>query len=242
MADEGSSPVGKQIQQRIKAAMDLAQEQQKRDMFKRRLEVAKKGIMSLEEGKALEAVYHFRTYLRIVEDGKGVADHGLSPQHFNKETDLQEMLLITGVYWDLAKIYDRSNGPEADKDFRIFLNKFVVFSQGMPYQPVSAETLRKTVSYSRVKHRKEFRAAYVQLTGNKCFVSGALIDLIPENEISRLRALRTDLLQTGSGRLFVASYNRVGPWMARGILHAPDWFRALCARLVRGLVQNRPDA
>src|SRR6478736_9329583 len=90
-------------------------------MLRRRIELAQTGVRAFEAGKMADAVRNFHSYLRILEDWKGVGEGMLMPSHFDPKADVSELLLISGVYWDLAKLYDRTRGEEKKKEFQHYL-------------------------------------------------------------------------------------------------------------------------
>ena len=82
-----------------------------------------------------------------------------------------ELVLITGIYWDLARTYDRMRGKENQRQMKEFLGQFVVFARGASYQALCTETLRKYLAAEKAIHRGDFRAAYKQLGKSTCFIA-----------------------------------------------------------------------
>ena len=108
----------------------------------------------------------------------------------------------------------------------MFLEKFVIFSKGSPFQPLSAETLRKYIAKNKCSHKTEFKNAYKLLGGAKCFIASSLIDVTEPDTLNRLRRFRDKTLaQHGAGRAFISWYYRYGPGLADRVDRLPDPIR-----------------
>ena len=221
---------GRSFRARIQAQLEIEEQKRKKESFQKRLELAREGVRKYQRGEIGEAVRHFRLYLQILEDWKDVPEDGLGPEHLNVTLDSAELLLVSGVYWDLAKIYDKAKGQE--DFFRKYLRKYVQFSKGMPYQTVSAETLRKFIHYDQPYHVDDFKLAYQNLAGSKrCFVASALVGETRYETLSELKRFRDEtLLRSVFGRAFVWNYYTwVGPLGAKLLWKSPRRLRRLCA-------------
>lgn len=200
------------IRSKIQAQIDHAERQRKQDMLRRRLDIAGRGVKQFETGKITEAVQSFETYIRILEEWKGAPEGGLTPEHFDRKADLSELLLISGVFWDLAKVYDHTETPAKVVMFKRYIQKYVLFSRGFPYQALCAETLRKYIGARKCKHKAEFKTAYQTLAISKCFVATSLVDVTEEATLVLLREFRDQVLSKSfGGRAFIAVYYRLGP-------------------------------
>lgn len=234
------------LRSRIQQSIDAAEEKRKKELFKRRIDLARKGLKDYQERKIGSAVNAFSTYLKVLEEFKGVPEGGLTPALFDLEKDIHELLLISGVYWDMVKLYDRTKSPEKQKDFEHYVSKYLIFAKNMPYQALCAETVRKYISTDRPVHKDAFKNLYKQLGGEKCFVAGALVDLIAPTTLPILREYRDNRLQKSrSGRAFVLIYYQVGPLLATCVERSPLALRRLLARAVDRagvLLQNRSDS
>lgn len=227
------SELSKRARQQIENQMAAAEAERKRILWQKRMDLVNAGVRSYKNQKMGEAVTNYRSYLRILEDWKGVPQGGLIPSIFDKQKELQELLLISGVYWDLVRLYDRTKSADKKKDFMQFLEKYILFSKDMPFQPVCAESLRKYISREKPRHVAEFKNAYRILapTASKCFVATSLLDVTePETHVA-LRAFRDRvLMESRPGRWFVRAYYRVGPVIAAVLDRAPGWVRTVCGR------------
>jgi hypothetical protein len=240
MADEDKGKAGgasgkdrglRSARQHIQDAIEQAAEEHKRRLRTHRIELARRGVAAYEQRKITEAVRSFHTYLRVLEEIKGCAEGGLSPALFDNKKELPELLLISGVYWDLTKIYDRTRTPAKYREFTHYMEKFILFSRDMPYGPLSAETLRKYIGNEKPVHREDFKNAYKILGGGRCFVATELADEIAPTTMPRLWALRDQVLaRSAAGRAFVAWYYRNGPALARVAARLPRPTRRALAR------------
>lgn len=224
----------KELRERIQKNVDQAQDQRQKELFRKRLELARSAMTAFAQKKPGEAVRSFFTYIKILEEWKKVPEGGLTPSHFDQKTDIPELILITGIYWDLAKMFDRTKSPDRYKDFQHFLDKYVVFSKGTPYEKVSAETLRKYLSHNKPIHTREFKNAYKLLVPSRCFIVAELGPLVGNVDRERLRTFRDGVLKRSSlGRSLVAHYYRRGPHWAEQIHAWPESRRQKLAWLVQ---------
>ncbi|HTL12324.1 MAG TPA: hypothetical protein VL588_07540 [Bdellovibrionota bacterium] len=217
--------IGHRIRENIQANIQRAEATQRREFFKHRVDVAKEGIKHYKNQEFPQAVTAFKKYIRILEEWKSAAEGGIAPTFFDKSKDSAELLLIAGLYWDLAKLYDRTRSHMKYEEFVHYLDKYVQFSKGMPYEPVCAETLRKYVANGKSLHTDEFKAAYRRMVGegSKCFVATALADVCDPLTLPRLRRFRDHTLAVSApGRGAIRLYYTVGPWAARIALRAPE--------------------
>lgn len=220
-----------QVRKKIEDARIIAEEDRKRKLLSQRLVLARTGVQAYQKNDLGTAIKSFVTYLKILEDLKGVEHGGLTPQHFDSKLDFNELVMINGVYWDLCKIYDRVKVE--NKDFQQYMRKYIQFTKGMPFQSVSAETLRKYIANGKAKHAKDFKAAYKILGTSRCFVVSSLVDLVQEPTLPVLRSWRDQFLaRRGWGRAFITHYYRLGPQIASLLDRAPLGIRLLVARLL----------
>ncbi len=210
-------------------AMERAEQERRLLMLRRRIDLAQAGVRHYEMRKMAEAVKSFQSYLHILEDWKNVSEGRLTPQLFNVKDDVAELLLISGIYWDLAKLYDRTKSKEAL--FKHYMDKYVLFTKGMPYQTVCMETMRKYIGNDKPIHKAEFRNAYKALGGSNCFVATALIDVTEDGTLPKLQAFRDQvLLRSRVGRVSVRAYYWGGPYLAKVTDRAPETIRRLMGR------------
>jgi hypothetical protein len=245
-ASEAGSPKSEALQRvsersrrmrdQIEASIAKAREQHRRDLFRKRIDLARQGVRLYQNRKLPDAVKAFHTYIGILEDWKQVPEGGLHPGLFNVKDDLPELLLISGVYWDLTKLYDRTKSAEKQREFRHYLEKYLLFTKGMPFQSLAAETMRKYISMQNPRNKKDFKAVYKQLALTQCFVATALYDVSEPETVDRLRIFRDSVLRRSVlGRGFIQIYGWGGPALARFSDRWPEPLRRLAGRLLDGI-------
>lgn len=237
--DAGDHTFSDQIRTTIQKQITHAKEEVKRELFKTRLELARTGIKHYENKRIRDAVECFITYLKILEEWKKVPEGELLPSHFDKKEEKGEMLLLAGVYWDLAKLYDRTKSNTKRQEFKHYLDKFVIFSKATPFQGVSAESLRKYIVCNKPIHKEEFKNAYQRLKLGSCFIATELKDLIEPSTMNDLYRFRDDVLEKNPmGQQFIRIYYRMGPVIARGLHFAPASLRKTVAYFLTQLTKK----
>jgi stalled ribosome alternative rescue factor ArfA len=230
----------------IKEKVDERAAALKKELFRQRLELARKGVRAFQEGRLAESMKSFYMYIRILEDAKGVPEYGLTPSLFEIPKDLPELLIISGVYWDMAKILDRMGSEAKQREFHLALEKYIVFTKGLPHQHIAAETLARHIRHGRPKHRGAFLNAYRAIGKSRCFIATSLLDRIDLRTLPTLRRYRDEeLLRHKRGRAFVRVYYLLAPAVAWVLERAPEVLRGIVASWVDALarrVDGRPTA
>ena len=212
--------------------MEKAERERKAKMAQRRIELARAGALTFRQGKYKESIQAYYGYIDVLEKTKEVSKDALQPKDFDSKTEVAELLLLTGVYWDLCKIHDLGGKKTYDK-LKFFLDRFVTFSRGMPFQHVSGELIRKYLVNGNPRHRKEFKDAHIKLGGGKCFLATAVEEHLEPATLPELRRYRDEvLLRNFAGRIFVKIYYGVGPSLARVMIRMPEGFQRRFARIV----------
>ncbi|MBU6376077.1 MAG: hypothetical protein KGQ59_08785 [Bdellovibrionales bacterium] len=220
---------------REKIEKDIARQEleRQREALVQRLDIAKSGIKALAKESYGEATQSFVTYLALLERAKKVERGRLHPGLFDSKKEMVELVLLTGIYWDLARTYDRMKGKQHAQMRQQYLNQFVVFAKDAPFKPLCAETLRKFLAAEKPLHRSEFKAAYKRIGGTTCFIASALLDVSNVETLPRLRRFRdTVLIRSSSGRRFILFYERNSPAIARKLENGPLILRFIVATLI----------
>src|SRR4051812_27489138 len=193
-----------QVRKKFEKTIELAEEERKRKLQIQRLELAHAGISAFKQRRFGETVRSFQSYIKVLEDLKGVPEGGLTPASFDLKKDQSELLMISGIYWDLVKLFDRTRSPQKRKEFHHYFQKYLLFSKGMPFQPLCAESIRKYISSDKPVHKSEFANAYRILSISRCFVATSLKDVTSVKTLPRLRAFRDhELRKSRIGRVFI---------------------------------------
>ncbi len=225
----------KALRKKIEHSIEVAKEERRRELLRRRIEMARGGLKAYNEKRFSEAVRSFTTYLRVLEEWKGVSPGGLQPSNFDPKKDVAELLLINSVYWHLAKLFDRMK-IQHELEFSAYLSKYIIFTKDQPFQPLVSETLRKYLRSGLVVHHKDFKNAYQVITGEKCFVATSLMELGDDRTVPTLRLFRDRVLRrTRPGAMLVRTYYRLGPHLVRALDRAPRPVRRVLSRVLDGL-------
>lgn len=174
--------------------------------FENRITIAKFGKESLDAGDYSTALQKFTEYMQIMADVKKTKDiYGIKPTHFDPDKEITEMLMISHLYFEMARIYDAV--PKFAEDSRKCLEQFVLFSANQPYQVVNSEMIRKHLKKSVFKNADVFRSAYEQIyvQSKKCYVVTFCFG--HEHPVTNeCRQLKDKLLDSPTGREIVRIY------------------------------------
>jgi hypothetical protein len=142
-----------------------------RHKFQNRISVAKYGKQSLDARDYGTAVRKFVDYLSTLAEVKGIQDiYQLNISMFDPKKDLTELLMISHIFFEMARLYDAV--PKFQGDAGKCLDQFVHFSANQPYQVVNSEMVRKYLKKAAFKNPDMFRAAYQQIyvQSKKCYI------------------------------------------------------------------------
>ncbi len=121
--------------------------------YKQRFTIAKDGKSALNRRDYRMMIYRYSEYLKIMADTFEIESiYELKPSFFNAKNDVAEMLLISQIYWELAKVYDGSN-KTTDKQEQC-LKQFVRFTIGMQFQGLNTEIIRKELKRRKFKNKE----------------------------------------------------------------------------------------
>ena len=220
----------------IEMQMKVMQDEHRRNLMRKRLEFVTNGVRAFQNKKVSEAVTNFQSFVKLLEDYKGTGEGGLTPANFDPQKDIGDLLLLSGVYWELTKLFDRTRTEEKKRDFLHYLEKFILFSKGTAYQPLCAESLRRYISNDKPVHRVEFKNAYKVLGDGKCFVVTSLMDVTDFETLPALWKFRDETLRRSvAGRGFIRLYYRVGPLVAAVLDRLPNRARRTVGRCIDAL-------
>ena len=212
-----SKKFSNKVRKSIQEAFEKQQEKAQRDAYNRRLQITKSAQEALSRGKIQEALQLYDKYLEVLEMRFKTQRSNIHPHLFDQKTDDQELLLLTAVFWEVAKIHDRVKANY--KDFKFYLSKYVEFSIGAPYMILSAETLRKYIKAKKCTNTKDFEQAHTALRSKlgKCFIASAVYGS-EQAEVKLLQEFRDQwLLKKPGGTLLVTAYYATSPAIARSL-------------------------
>jgi len=136
-----------------------------------RLAVLRLALEYSQKEDLSRAVSAYKKYLESLSLYFEVEEEDLRPELFQKDNNVAEILLISQVYWDLAKTCDRSQ--RLQKESERCLRQFVRFSLGFKFQFINSEMIRKFIKKKSAYNPQNFEKAYQQLRVNskKCYVA-----------------------------------------------------------------------
>lgn len=205
------------------------------EMYKTRLSVLKTAMDQSANEKYREGIENYKKYLQILSNYYSVEERSLTPTLFDKEKDLTELLLISHVYWDMAKLYDHN--PKLYRECERCLSQFVKFSSGFKYQFVNSEIIRKYIKMGKVKNIDAFRASHEKLKMTKgfCFISTYCFGY--DHPITNdLRYFRDSILPFSLGKYLVKVYYRYSPYLVWFFFNNPMIGRPLKFLIFRPLL------
>jgi len=174
--------------------------------YENRITVAKHGKECLDAGDYGNALKKFIDYFLILVELKEVKDiYELKVHMFDPKKDLTELLMISHIYFEMARMYDAV--PKFQEDSKKCLEQFVHFSANQPFQVVNSEMVRKYLKKSVFKNPDSFRSAYQQIfvQSKKCYVVTFCYG--DQHPITQdFRRFKEHLLDSSIGRLFVQYY------------------------------------
>lgn len=201
------------------AKEETKKEQQKnlslQKRYGQRITIARQGREAFLAKDYISASKKYNEYLGILAESKDLDDvYKLTPAMFDNKTQVTELLLISHVYWELARIHEMA--PKLQGTFHKALSQFVKFTSNQPYQVFNSEMLRKYIKKNkRTSTQIGFlNEAYsqIQVQSKKCFVA---TELFGESGIQtmQLREFKKDLQSWPLGNLIIANYYRFSTFL-----------------------------
>ncbi|MGE4231996.1 MAG: CFI-box-CTERM domain-containing protein [Bacteriovoracia bacterium] len=215
------------VRKSLRESYERQQENKRRKAWRVRIDIARKGVRYFEQGNVTEALKNFREYMSILELKHGVEPDGLHPNFFSDKEGAAEMLLITGVYWDMAKIHDHIKGHKLQT--RQCINKFLEFSIDRPHVILSSEAIRRYLKSGQCVNVDDFKNAHnlVRQHLTKCFLATAVYGPTSQ-EVLILRNFRDQvLLKSSFGKWATKVYYFISRPIAILLLKAPVAARAV---------------
>lgn len=157
-----------------------------------------------------KAVEGYSRYLNIMAKYYFIKEEELKPKLFDQKKEIAEILLISQVYWSLAKAYDRN--PKLKAECKRYLDQFVIFSLGYKHQYINSEMIRKFIKKGIAYNPKLFEMAYkrIQVESKKCYIATYCFN---ENHhvTNDLRKFKLLLHKYAFGISFINNYYRFSP-------------------------------
>lgn len=178
--------------------------------YSKRLTVLKKAQELSQKDRIADAVGYYHQYLNIIAEFHGVKEEKIRPTHFQADKELAELLLISQVYWDLAKAYDRNTKLVAKCEHS--LKQFTLFTAGFKYQYLNSEMIRKYIKKKIAYHPELFKKAHqdIKIQSKKCYIATYCFGE-EHYQTETLRCFKPILLKSKIGNMFVDKYYQYSP-------------------------------
>ncbi len=179
--------------------------------YTQRITIAKQGREAMANRDYVNAIKKYNAYLSILAELHDQTDiFALTPKMFDAKKDMTEMLLISHVYWDLARVNEMT--PKLQKSFQMALNQFIKFTINQPYQVLNAEMLRKYNKKNKMTSPQigalEHAHQQIFVQSKKCFI--ATISFGSDHKITNeLRLFKRYLTSRPQGIKFIDYYYRI---------------------------------
>ena len=173
--------------------------------YRDRLKVLRLGQEYSQKDDIPNAVKAYVKYLQALADYYGVEEKNLKPTLFKGQNNIVEILMVSQVYWDLSKSYDRA--PKLTNECQRCLNQFILFSLGFKFQYLNSEMLRKYIKRRVAHNPKLFEEAYQQMRdeSKKCYIATHCFD--EEHEVVKtLRDFKNFLGHSKFGNSLIDAY------------------------------------
>ena len=193
-----------------KQVKDARQERERALVLKHKVSTritnVRMGKEAFKGGDFLTAIRKYSEYLEtMAELHKAAGMFDLKPGHFNKSQDLTEMMMISHIYFELAKVYDATG--KFQEECGKCLEQFVLFSANQPFQVVNSEMIRKHMRKFKFKNHEKFLSSYQQIfvQSRKCYVATMCFGEQHETT-EKLRDFKRWLLTQPGGIQFTRCY------------------------------------
>lgn len=203
------------VAKKLTNAEKIKQKMQLQKRYAQRISIAKRGRDYFLNKDYTNAVKRYTEYLEILAQVNDLEDiYSISPRHFDNRTQITELLLISHIYWEMAKTFEML--PRFQNSYDKCMQQFVKFTANQPYQVFNAEMLRKYIKKNRFKSKqinnlnKAYSQIYVQ--SKKCFIA---THCFGENHqvTNDLRKLKNILTKHPCGISFIKWYYISSPYL-----------------------------
>lgn len=223
---------------------ETLKEKQQRKMalqkkYGKRITIARQGREAFAKKDYVKAQKRYNEYLAILAELKEIDDiFKLSPSMFDQQKEVTEMLLVSHIYWDIARIHEMT--PKLQANFYKSLAQFVRFTANQPYQILNAEMLRKYMKKNKrvTPQYPVLNDAYQQIyiQSSKCYIATFCFGT-NSVETVKLRAFKNRLLEYPGGLSFVKYYYKISP-LAVKRLSEHRWLEKILTPPIKNLLKG----
>ena len=180
------------------------------NLYQNRFKQLRLGQECSQKGNFAKAVEYYSNYLSILAQFHGITESQLTPEFFDQKKDAGELLLISNVYWSLAKTYD--NNKQFQHHSQRCLNQFLKFTRGYKHQYANARMLKSYIHSGKPKNAKEFKRVYEKLKihSPRCFIATHCFGY-DDPVTQQLLLLREDISGNVFGDTLIKRYYQYAP-------------------------------
>ncbi len=194
-------------------SQERAKDLKKKKMWQNRVALVRNGHAMMKNQLNSEAAVSYEKYIRLVEMVFNCGPGQLTPEMLKEAAKTAELTVITGVYWDLVRIYDVSDKYGGRQKIAARqLAKFVT------YTPIFSDLVKKAQVFMKTaKHPEVIKSFLIASKAQRprCFIATSAFQTPTAEEIVFLRNFRDQTLKiTPVGRKFVYFYYKISPAVA----------------------------
>lgn len=190
--------------------------------YQTRITIARNGHSLFQSGDYLNAIKKYNEYLNILAELNDRDVFNITPELFVGKTQVTELLLISHVYWDMAKIYEKSD--KLQDSFYKCIDQFVIFTVNQPYQVLNAEMLRKYLKSNKdSKYHDALKRAHqkIYIESKKCYI--ATFCFGDDHSITNdLRLFKNKLAQYPLGISLIKFYYQISEFIISSSYKVPQ--------------------
>ena len=197
-----------------------------------RITIARQAREHFLANEYVPAAKKYSEYLQVLSETHDLEDiYALRPEHFGKKIPVTELLLISHVFWELARTYEMV--PKFASTFNKCMDQFIRFTINQPYQVLNAEMLRKYINKNKKrsiqidKLNESYTKIFIQ--SKKCYIATMCFG---ENHptTQNLRLFKHFLLEHNIGQNLVKYYYRYSPFVVSYLEQRP--FLAYISKII----------
>lgn len=194
-------------------AQEKAKDDRKIKLWKSRTSLVRQGHNQMANRLYSEAAISYEKYLKLVEMVFDCPKGQLTPQMLKEAAKTAELTVISGVYWDLVRVYDTSDQyGDRQKHAAKQLAAFV------PFTPIFPDIVKKALIFQKSARHPEVVKQFLVAANAKrsrCFVATSAFNSPVQREVLILRQFRDHKLRkTAWGRKFIKVYYAYSPALA----------------------------
>ncbi len=183
--------------------------------YNNRFTTLKKARIYASNNDVVKALEHYQLYLNAISKRLYLENtEKLSPQHFDSNKDLGELLMISQTYWDMAKLFDRAKNLNGELEKS--LDKFVMFSKDFKFQRINAQMMKRYINKKIPHNPKIFQNYYqkIHMESGLCFLATHAYSS-NDQKLETFYKIRETLGKSSLGFFFIEHYYQFSPLLVQ---------------------------